>query len=305
MLVACPRLVKAQSGQLFAGSDEAWSMKRGFQVYNGNNPPVTYYDNISYFIKGDTVSNNKFLQKIYRSLGNTIDTVCYQLTGYFYYDSNRVYTSPAGKPDSLTIAYDFNLQKGDTFSFKAKKAQGLWTLTDTIFKVTVDSVNYFFWGGKNHKWIRFKSFSTLTNRVIWEEGVGDLTYGLYGNDYRLPAYYMYLGGWAYLSCCEDNGFPVKGTCSYSGIPCGVGLSQIPAEDEIQIYPSPASNRVTIKSLRAVEQLSIYNAIGLCIKSYNEFEKQSELDVRSLANGVYLLLIKTPDGIYTRKIVIQH
>ncbi len=62
--------------------------------------------------------------------------------------------------------------------------------------------------------------------------------------------------------------------------------------EFQIYPNPATNNITIKNAPESYEYSIYNSIGsLMLKGFNT----SVVDISSLTNGIYLMVINSDDS----------
>jgi hypothetical protein len=99
----------------------------------------------------------------------------------------------------------------------------------------------------------------------------------------------------------------KITHYYPGLPngsnyCGeTGIHDIEpsGNTEMKIFPNPTTNKITIKSYNAIEQVLITNTIGQIIlqQSYNTVEKSKEVDVGSLSNGIYFVKV---NGVYAGK-----
>jgi hypothetical protein len=82
----------------------------------------------------------------------------------------------------------------------------------------------------------------------------------------------------------------------------------PQEENITLYPSPATNKITIsanKLLPGEIRISIVSISGQqLILSRFQNQKQPEIDVSALSKGIYLVKIWTDKGIETKKLVIQ-
>lgn len=66
------------------------------------------------------------------------------------------------------------------------------------------------------------------------------------------------------------------------------------ENKFDIYPNPVDNHLVIKTEEIVEEINIYNIIGICV--YNERSNVSEIiDMSSLNSGTYFVEIKTDKG----------
>jgi hypothetical protein len=60
----------------------------------------------------------------------------------------------------------------------------------------------------------------------------------------------------------------------------------------KIYPNPVSSEITIDSESAIESIDIFNIYGSLVQT----ERASRFSVESLANGAYIVNIKTENGI---------
>lgn len=75
---------------------------------------------------------------------------------------------------------------------------------------------------------------------------------------------------------------------FNPIPCSV--EELPQET-VKVYPNPAKDRVTIDGTEAAE-VQVYNALGQIVRTV---QGTNEIDLRGLAEGVYLLRITDADG----------
>lgn len=60
------------------------------------------------------------------------------------------------------------------------------------------------------------------------------------------------------------------------------------EEEISVYPNPASNILYIKGLNQQEEIHLFDTNGKLVKS----SREAELDMNDLSNGIYLLQVRT-------------
>lgn len=78
------------------------------------------------------------------------------------------------------------------------------------------------------------------------------------------------------------------------------------QDKLQIYPNPVTTQ-TLHLSNSGEQLvsaSIYSLVGEHIKTVSFHENNGEIDLSEIRKGMYLLNVKTPSQILSRKIIIQ-
>jgi hypothetical protein len=73
---------------------------------------------------------------------------------------------------------------------------------------------------------------------------------------------------------------------------------------VEVFPNPASDKITLQSEHVIMNVGITNAIGQNILNYEIHQNtiQLELDVSILVQGVYFLSVKTQDGILMQSFV---
>jgi hypothetical protein len=79
---------------------------------------------------------------------------------------------------------------------------------------------------------------------------------------------------------------------------GIGNSHI------RIYPNPTENTFSIQSSSTIEQISIYDISGRILQTFEVSKTSKVLDISHLANGIYLVKVKTEEGEVIQKIVKQ-
>ncbi len=82
--------------------------------------------------------------------------------------------------------------------------------------------------------------------------------------------------------------------------CGhinVGVNEIGNNEEISIYPNPATNEITIE-IKEKGSISIYNVLGKMIIE----TKEKKIDVSGFAKGIYFIEVTTAKGIERKKFV---
>jgi len=68
----------------------------------------------------------------------------------------------------------------------------------------------------------------------------------------------------------------------------------------KIYPNPASDMITVKTLSSVKTIELYDTLGKLVLTTNK----STIKVDGFQNGLYLLKIKTDKGQITKRVVIK-
>ena len=82
----------------------------------------------------------------------------------------------------------------------------------------------------------------------------------------------------------------------------VGINK-PTENEVNIYPNPANEKIEIEGLQA-GQVEIINFQGKVVKNINLTMDITTIDISKLSSGVYSMRIKTDDGIIVKKLIKQ-
>ena len=73
--------------------------------------------------------------------------------------------------------------------------------------------------------------------------------------------------------------------------------------QVEVFPNPASDRITISSPRPIQKLQWYNLNGQLLLE-QKYPNLKSLDVSPFNSGVYLLEIYHKDTVITKKIVIE-
>ncbi len=126
-----------------------------------------------------------------------------------------------------------------------------------------------------------------------------------GNVYLISNSNERLGVWALPK--PDNSFTTPAPESQKLI---VGLTDLDQlknpENDITVYPNPVTDRLTIESKDAtIEMYSLYNMNGQLIQSEdlkNRAGTQYEIYFNQLPAGVYILKIKTNEGLVSKRVI---
>jgi len=73
---------------------------------------------------------------------------------------------------------------------------------------------------------------------------------------------------------------------------------------MKIYPNPANDKLFIEQTgnENITEISLFDIYGKKVITEN---KQNELDISSLTEGIYFLQVKTKEHFFTQKIIVQH
>lgn len=249
-----------------------------------------------YVLRGDTVISGQKYAKLYSEgwwsncvasqMGYTCSTPVF---GSNYYcgirnDSanKKVYFITGG---SEALLYDFQLNLSDTI-----KAQvGYGSIITKIDSIAI--------GGSFRK-----RFITSPSPGVFSiiEGVGLVDVDTTGGGYWAE---LFMGGpcicptfWAF-SCFWQDGVNLYGDTSCSIINSVKNYPSL--NNDVAISPNPANQQIQLKGLNEISSYYLVNYLG---KKLREGEVKDQLDVSTLPNGIYFLMI---GNIQRFKVVIQH
>lgn len=80
----------------------------------------------------------------------------------------------------------------------------------------------------------------------------------------------------------------------------VGIQKIATVQDLQVYPNPTTGMLTLQTAAQVEAVYLYNLAGKLILS----PTVNNIDISSLASGVYIVQVKTDKGLLHKKVVKQ-
>jgi len=88
------------------------------------------------------------------------------------------------------------------------------------------------------------------------------------------------------------------------------LCQVVSTEEItipqlNIYPNPATNLVTIKTEERINNISLYDAYGLKVAIFdNDSSKELSCNISDLKNGLYLVVVNSKSHHFSAKLIIE-
>lgn len=229
-------------------------------------------------IIGDTVIQGNNYIKLAQSNDTTFNDI--NNTTYIgaYREENKRYYFFYPNDSTEKIAYDFNLQVGDTMHSHSE------FFVNKIEVVSIDSIlvqsSYRKRLNLHVKSIGSNSFGAFDE---WIEGIGS-TNGIIHNGY------MMFDAASYLICFHQNNELVyidspDGACRYLIL----NLNELPGQAVTHVFPNPATNQVSIEySGTPFESYSfeILDQLGRIVVSENQFKSAFKVNTNALPNGIY-------------------
>ena len=178
--------------------------------------------------------------------------------------------------DSTYLAFDFALEKGDTFDLSSNYDPWLTS-------VIVDST----YNMDNGKRIRFNSLIEQQENITFIEGVG----GNQGPIYKESSGFLY----PYLLCAYKDGVQTYTNISYEGN-CNPpsAINQIEPDKEITVYPNPFNDVLYFQNLSELklDQIEIIDTYGRVVFRDRYL---SSVNLHELVSGLYFIRLITNEG----------
>lgn len=89
------------------------------------------------------------------------------------------------------------------------------------------------------------------------------------------------------------------------IPVDVATQHESASHSIVFYPNPTSGLLNIKSSLTIQKLIVSDLSGRQIVEYEPYESDFDISLKDFSSGIYLISVLHNDGVYTRKIELNH
>ncbi len=84
-----------------------------------------------------------------------------------------------------------------------------------------------------------------------------------------------------------------------------GIAFTSTENNISIYPNPSNQYTTIHSEQMIEEIRVYNIIGIAMIDKRVYTNKIDLDTSSLLDGIYIVQIRTKKGLQNSSLEIIH
>jgi hypothetical protein len=243
---------------------------------------TTFYT-ITYLFEGDTLINNLNYLKVYKTTEE--NPVNWTLEGCIREDEDKkVFFHRYGVN---RLKYDFGAQPGDTIDIM---------MINYPTKLIVEAIDSIYINDSFRKTI-FLRYEESNDYEQWIEGIGSnrgiLESGTAG----------YVGGWYWFLCMSENGELIYMNPDYNVCYLYTGLIDN-SKPQLQIYPNPAQNILTIENKENViiQSITLTNMNGQIIKQF--VTDSAKLDISDINSGTYFLKICCEKGDLIKKIVIE-
>lgn len=142
--------------------------------------------------------------------------------------------------------------------------------------------------------------TSIGNSFVNEEDVSySVTTNILGDIYlagKFESYNLFFGDIELINSGGTNVFVAK-------LENANGINDIDHSISLNIYPNPSSNNITIKTQQATE-IKFLNIQGQLIKTVPAQDNITNIDISSLPKGLYILNVKTKNGVAIDKLIIN-
>lgn len=122
--------------------------------------------------------------------------------------------------------------------------------------------------------------------------------GKMGTAYKISSNGNYVVGWV-------NGPPIfaEGWIAYLDDMIVLGTQDV-SKNTVSFYPNPVENILHLNSKEAIDSVSVYTITGQMVSDITFNENKTELNLSSLATGVYLVKVTSNGSVENLKVVKQ-
>lgn len=139
--------------------------------------------------------------------------------------------------------------------------------------------------------------------------LGYFPFGAYVNSYLSTSYFTnaITGGTLAILTSNLGQFGIE--ANFAGVcgPLGINNAVVSSDKNLTVYPNPASTTLNVKlgSVSDKATVTVYNAIGqIVIASQEVNDNSTEINVSTLAKGVYILKVSNGKEVSNTKFVIE-
>lgn len=242
-------------------------------------------------VGSDTIIDNTLYKTM--EFGDTSLTYWSTSSLYFIRETAEKEVFMYQSPGEESKLYDFNMTVGDTIFFR----EGCF-----YYVTAVDSVEML--DSSMRKRIQLSSPGLFNDPMTWIEGMGCIEFNPFFLDYICTTDQV-----AGISCYYNNGEQLFG--HESGISCyytTTSVQNLEKENTIRIFPNPATDHLyfTIEEDQfQINTVQIFNTSGQKVITADMSINNSSLDISTLNQGIYILLLETTEGKqFSKRIFVQ-
>lgn len=105
---------------------------------------------------------------------------------------------------------------------------------------------------------------------------------------------------SHLGCTPSDPNPLPNTFNTT-----TSIASVNAPAEVNIFPNPANDFISIQSAEAVQSIQLCNLQGAIVKSMSVNALNRSVTISDLANGLYVLKMSIGNRIINKKVIVAH
>lgn len=236
----------------------------------------------------DTIINDLLYKKVWQNYTENDEQEWY-CSSFIRDDSGKVfYLVPDYKEYQL---YDFNSAVGDTFT--------TFSSLHTQSKVTIDSIFYTHDFGDSVKTWKVG----LTNRYSGEENFESYWYEGIGSEFGLLfTGEIVLHSSKALLCFSHDDSLIYQKDGYQDCFVEVGLIERTIENQVNIYPNPSENHLTIETQFRDYELKLISFTGQEVYRSTIYHEKALIDISSFDIGIYFLILTNENAVISKRLI---
>ncbi len=234
---------------------------------------------------------------------NPFSCLAVQPPYYFYTSGDSVFY--ASENDGVFhLVYDMGAELGDTWDFVIPVRE--FDMPEVFIDTFVAEVT-----GVSNVQVDGQTVRSLTLQYTYAQEGDPHTELEGGNEYIITEYIgsetgflVPFGNFMVESVCEGQESESLSYLNPDFESCALGLNQLENNDELIVYPNPASDKIVL-SLGKFEggTLDIFNALGKRISTQRVGTSPMEIDVSEYSAGTYLMYLRKESATATAKFVV--
>lgn len=198
-----------------------------------------------------------------------------------------------------------NYPNSGTYTIEVFDTINIWDFVNPTCKinlsknlVVIDSIDVDFAYSQIGLNVNFMSTTTSVDSVWWDFGDNSAGTNTFSPTHTYPGpgtYNIWL--YAFNGCMTKALFK-----TITILPNGISEEN---KQQLNIYPNPATEKITISGPSDNSLINIYNIVGKMVYSNKNIKEKNTINVSSLTNGTYFVRIETADRTVTKKLTIKH
>ena len=83
-----------------------------------------------------------------------------------------------------------------------------------------------------------------------------------------------------------------------------GVNDLSIQDNsVQVFPNPATERITVRSSSEIKRISIYNYAGQAVLNETVNQQEKSIKINDFQKGLYVIKVTTATGEFTSKLSV--